>query len=295
MKNYIRLARPEQWIKNLFIFAALIFSKNLVDTDKLRLSVFAFVAFSLSASFIYVINDILDAPADRLHPVKRNRPIASGKINQKNALIFAFAILFLAALPTIKLPAKSIIIILAYVIIMTGYSVKLKHIVLVDIFIIAVGFMLRVLVGAYAIDVYVSKWLIITTLFLSLFLAVSKRKLEMSLESNPERHRKVLTEYDTKLIDQMITITGSGAIISYALYSISRRTVEMFKTELLIYTTIFVIYGIFRYIYLLNKNTSSETPANLIINDPPMLVNLLLWILSCIIIIYRTIFINFLK
>jgi 4-hydroxybenzoate polyprenyltransferase len=191
-----------------------------------------------------------------------------------------------------ELPLRASALIVFYFLLMLAYSLKLKGIVLLDVFIIAFGFMLRVIVGAYSINVVVSKWLFITTLFLSLFLAISKRRMELffsfqNRESQISEQRKVLDEYTLRFADQMVTITASGAVISYALYTISERTVSIFKTEALIYTTVFVLYGIFRYMYLIYRKNIGENPTDIILSDAPMLINILLWFVSCVIIIYR--------
>jgi len=292
LKDYIKLIRLKHWVKNLFVFAPLVFSQFITDIEKIKIEFLTFLAFSFVASATYIINDILDAESDRKHPIKRNRPIASGRIKPSRALFLAFCFL-LASTPIMsELPLRASVLIVFYFLLMLAYSLKLKGIVLLDVFIIAFGFMLRVIVGAYSINVVVSKWLFITTLFLSLFLAISKRRMELffsfqNRESQISEQRKVLDEYTLRFADQMVTITASGAVISYALYTISERTVSIFKTEALIYTTVFVLYGIFRYMYLIYRKNIGENPTDIILSDAPMLINILLWFVSCVIIIYR--------
>ncbi len=290
--DYIRLARLKQWIKNLFIFAPLIFSHHLLNLEKIKIEVITFFAFSFIASSIYVINDIVDRKSDRIHPVKKNRPIASGRIKIRQGILFSGLLFSVGLFLTVQLPFRAIFLIILYFFMMLLYSFKLKHIVLLDVFIIAIGFMFRVLVGAYSIEVVVSKWLFITTLFLSLFLAISKRRMELYFSyQNPNsgvsEQRKVLDEYNIKFADQMLVITAGGAVISYALYTISERTVSLFKTESLIYTTIFVLYGIFRYMYLIYQKKSGENPTDVILSDVGIILNVLLWLLACIVIVYR--------
>ena len=292
MKDYIKLIRLKHWVKNLFVFAPLIFSQFVTDIEKIKIEFLTFLAFSFVASATYIINDILDAESDRKHPIKRNRPIASGRIKPSRALFVVFCFL-LASIPIMsELPLRASALIVFYFLLMLAYSFSLKGVVLLDVFIIAFGFMLRVIVGAYSINVIVSKWLFITTLFLSLFLAISKRRMELffsfqNRESQISEQRKVLDEYTLRFADQMVTITASGAVISYALYTISERTVSLFKTEALIYTTVFVLYGIFRYMYLIYRKNIGENPTDIILSDAPMLINILLWFVSCVIIIYR--------
>ena len=292
MKDYIKLIRLKHWVKNLFVFAPLIFSQFVTDIEKIKIEFLTFLAFSFVASATYIINDILDAESDRKHPIKRNRPIASGRIKPGRALFVVFCFL-LASIPIMsELPLRASALIVFYFLLMLAYSFSLKGVVLLDVFIIAFGFMLRVIVGAYSINVIVSKWLFITTLFLSLFLAISKRRMELffsfqNRESQISEQRKVLDEYTLRFADQMVTITASGAVISYALYTISERTVSLFKTEALIYTTVFVLYGIFRYMYLIYRKNIGENPTDIILSDAPMLINILLWFVSCVIIIYR--------
>ncbi|CUU03220.1 UbiA prenyltransferase family protein [Candidatus Kryptobacter tengchongensis] len=290
--DYIKLARPKQWVKNFFIFAPLIFSHHLLNFEKIKISIFAFLSFSFIASSVYVINDISDRESDRFHPLKRNRPIASGRVKVWQGILFSIFLFVVGFAFTFELPFKARFLIISYFLMMLFYSFKLKQIVLVDVFVIAIGFMLRVLVGAYSIEVVVSKWLFITTLFLSLFLAISKRRMELyfsiqNQDSNFGEQRKVLDEYNIKFADQMLVITAGGAVIAYALYTISERTVSLFKTESLIYTTVFVLYGVFRYMYLMYQKKSGENPTDVILGDVGIIANIFLWLFACIAIIYR--------
>jgi 4-hydroxybenzoate polyprenyltransferase len=290
--DYVKLARPKQWIKNFFIFAPLVFSHHLLNFEKIKTEILTFLAFSFVASSVYVINDIADRESDRVHPVKKNRPIASGRVKVWQGFVFAFFLFVCGLIFSLTLNFKARFLIISYFLMMALYSFKLKHVVLLDVFVIAIGFMMRVLAGAYSIEVVVSKWLFITTLFLSLFLAISKRRMELYFSiQNPNsgalEQRKVLDEYNIRFADQMLVITAGGAVISYALYTISERTVSLFKTESLIYTTIFVLYGIFRYMYLIYQKKSGENPTDVILGDAGIIVNVFLWLFACILIIYR--------
>jgi 4-hydroxybenzoate polyprenyltransferase len=288
--HLIKLARPKQWIKNFFVFAPLLFSRHVFDMPYLLSSLAAFFIFSLASSVVYIINDILDVESDRAHPKKKYRPIASGEISVKQALIFLslLVIIIIAGLIFLK-PIFAAVIVL-YLITNLLYSIKVKSIVLLDVFFISFGFMLRVLGGAAAISVPISSWMILTTIFISLFLAISKRRGELSQvinQDNIEKQRKVLKEYSVEFADQLNTIAAAGTIISYALYTVSEKTVATFGTDKLIYTTPFVIYGIFRYMYLMHQKNLGESPTSIVTKDIPIILGVLGWFVFSIVIIYR--------
>ena len=246
--------------------------------------------FSLTSSAVYIINDILDVESDRAHPKKRFRPIAAGEISIRAGLICALIICVIIAVSLLFLKTIFAVVIILYFITNLLYSLQIKNIVLLDVFFISFGFMLRVLGGAAAIEVIVSSWMILTTIFISLFLAISKRRGELSMvtnQENIEKQRRVLKEYDIQFADQLNTIAAAGTIISYALYTVSERTVNTFGTEKLIYTTPFVIYGIFRYMYLMHKKNMGESPTSIVTKDIPIIINVLMWFAVCIVIIYR--------
>lgn len=288
MKSYIRLARPNQWIKNMFLFASLIFSRHLFEGDFVLTELHAFLVFCLLSSAIYVLNDVADREADSLHPIKRTRPIAAGTISPAAGVVFALLLLVVTAVLAGMLSRSFQYAAAIYAVLNIGYSFWLKRVMLVDVFIIAAGFMLRVLAGAFAIDVEVSHWLVLCTLFVSLFLAISKRRGELMLvrDANNYSERPVLREYDIAFIDQIITVTAAGMAISYALYTVADRTVAMFKTENLIFTTVFVLFGIFRYLFVLKQKKIEDNPAVLLLSDPVMIVNVGAWFVSCVLIIY---------
>lgn len=288
MNNYIRLARPYQWIKNLFLFAPLIFSRHLFDVDFFKTETIGFVVFCLLSSTVYVLNDIADREADRQHPIKRERPIAAGKISVNGGAVFAVLLLLVTIALASRLNAQFQLVAGLYALLNVAYSFRLKRIILVDVFIVAAGFMLRVLAGAFVIEVEVSHWLVLCTLFVSLFLAMSKRRGELMLvrESNDFSERPVLREYDVAFIDQIITITAAGMAISYALYTVAERTVAMFNTENLIFTTVFVLFGIFRYLFLIRRKKTEDNPTLLLVSDTVMMVNVAAWFAICVLIIY---------
>ncbi len=288
LSSIVRLMRPHQWVKNLFLFAPLVFSLHLFDTAYLFTALEAFAVFCLLSSVVYVVNDIADRESDRYHPVKRRRPLAAGTLTVSHAVIVAVLVLALVVVLARGMsPAFQFIAILYFAINMF-YSFWLKRVMLVDVFIIGAGFMLRVLAGAVAIGVQVSHWLVLCTLFVSLFLAVSKRRGELVLATEvPEfGGRLVLREYDISLVDQLLTIAAAGMAISYALYTVAERTVSMFGTENLIFTTIFVLFGIFRYLHVLRQRRTDDNPTHLLVSDPVMLLNIAAWFLCCVFIIY---------
>ena len=288
MRTIFRLLRPVQWLKNGFVFTPLIFSKHLLEGNYTLTAILAFVAFCLISSTVYVINDIVDREADKLHPEKKKRPIASGELSVSWASIIALVIVSAAYLLSKFLPNAFQVILFGYLLLQLAYTYYLKHIVIVDVFIIALGFMLRVFGGAVAINVEISNWIIITTLFLSLFLAVSKRRSEMVMiqKMQIETRRLVLENYSIQFLDYVLVITATGMAISYSLYTMAERTISVFGSEHLILTTVFVLFGIFRYLYLVIKMGQGENPTAILIHDAPMGINMLLWIVSIIVIIY---------
>ena len=288
MSSVLRLLRPVQWLKNVFIFAPLIFSKHLFDQVYLFSAGEAFVAFALLSSTVYIFNDIADRESDRLHPTKRNRPIASRKISIAQAISIAVVLLVIIALLVVRLNEKFLFIASVYFVLNIGYSFFLKQVILVDVFIVAAGFMLRVLAGAFAINVQVSEWLVLCTLFVALFLSISKRRAELMLVKNTPNFegRTVLREYDVEFLDQMMTVAASGVAISYALYTVAERTINVFGTSSLIFTTVFVLFGIFRYLYLVRVRKTEDNPTHMLTTDLVTILNVVAWFAVCVIIIY---------
>lgn len=291
IKNYLQLLRVPQWIKNLFVFVPLLFSLHLFEKEYLLTSLFAFIIFSLASSFIYIINDVIDLESDAAHPKKKLRPLPSGRIKKQAALILAF-IIFLALIGlTINTDKSFQMFLLGFLILNIFYSFYFKHIVILDVFSIAAGFTIRVLAGAAIINVPVSSWLILTTMFISLFLGVMKRHSELEQVANIENGttRKVLSEYSITFTNQMATVTAAGVIICYALYTVSQRTISIFETENLIYTTPFVVFGIFRYMYLEYLNQKGENTTQIMLSDLPMIITVLLYICTTVLIVYKII------
>lgn len=288
LKGLARSARPKQWIKNFFILAPLIFSQNLFDVPLLIKSAIAFAAFCLLSSSLYILNDIRDLDEDKHHPVKSKRPLAAGEITKTQAwLSFAFLLTVSAVVSVLFLNRNFMVALLIYVILQFSYSFGLKHVVILDVFIIAAGFIIRVIAGGFAINVHISHWLLICTLLLALFLALSKRRHEMVLLGKEAvNHRPILEEYSLYLLDQMIAVVTASTVIAYCLYTISEETVSKFGSTSLIYTVPFVLYGIFRYLYLVHQKAQGGTPEALIIKDKPLLIDVFLWIASAVLILY---------
>ncbi|HEY5533850.1 MAG TPA: decaprenyl-phosphate phosphoribosyltransferase [Ignavibacteria bacterium] len=294
MYNIIKLIRVRQWIKNFFCFAPILFAGQLLNTELFTKNILAFLAFCAVSSSVYIINDIIDVEADRAHKKKRFRPIASGEISIKHAVIILIIIIAITVLLSALINIYFVITVAAYFIINLLYSIKVKHVVILDVFFISLGFMLRLIGGAAAIHVSLSSWMILTAIFISLFLAISKRRAELSQieQDNLDKQRKVLNYYGIEFTDQMNTIAATGTIICYALYTVSEKAVSTFHTENLIYTTPFVIYGIFRYLYLIHQKNLGESPTQIVTKDIPIMLNTLIWLIVSVFIIYKDKFFN---
>ncbi len=278
--------RPKQWIKNLFIFAPLIFSQNLLDKPLFLKTVVAFVTFCLLSSAHYIFNDLQDLEEDKLHPLKSQRPLASGRL-QKPAAVVAMIVLGTAGFGlALTINEYFFLIGMFYIVLQIAYSLWLKHVVILDIFVIAAGFLIRVVAGGLAIRVDISHWLLICTMLLSLFLAMGKRRHELVLLNRSAiSHRPILKEYNTYLLDQMISVVTASTLVAYCLYTISEETVAKFGTANLIYTVPFVLYGIFRYLYLIHQKAEGGSPESLIIEDKPLLLDTFLWIVAAVLIL----------
>jgi 4-hydroxybenzoate polyprenyltransferase len=283
----LRSLRFEQWIKNLFVFAPLIFSQNVFDMPLLIKTVLAFVLFCLLSGAAYILNDIQDLEEDKLHPIKSARPLASGRLKKKHALSACILLALLGLTGAYFLNVYFFTVLLGYFILQIAYSSWLKHVVIIDVFLIATGYFLRVAAGALAIEVQISPWLFICTILIALFLALSKRRHELVLlDKEAEIHRPILKEYTPQLLDQMIAVVTASTVISYCLYTVSGETIAKFGTKNLLFTVPFVLYGIFRYLYLVHQKDEGGSPEALIIKDKPLLVDLFLWIVTAMFILY---------
>ena len=280
--------RPRQWAKNVFVLAPLVFARQLDDPRVLGRALLAFAAFSLLASAIYLINDVRDRAEDSRHPRKRTRPIAAGRLPVPAALVAA-ALLAAGALGMgWALDGRLAAILLTYLAANLAYSLGLKRVVILDVMVVSAGFVLRVMAGGVAAEVEVSAWLILCTSFLALFLAFSKRRHElMLLTAEAAEQRQVLTHYSPAFLDQMINVVTAGTVVAYAVYAISPETVEKFHTRDLIFTMPFVLFGIFRYLYLIYQRPSQRNPTEAILGDQPFLINIFLWVACVVWVIYR--------
>lgn len=279
--------RPKQWTKNIFIFAALIFDRKLFHLPSLERTVIAFILFCLMASSVYLINDIMDRKADQLHPVKKNRPIASGKLNTKIAFVFALIFAILAMTGAYLLNLTTFLFFLAYFVLNLAYSKWLKHISIIDVLVIAACFVLRVAVGVSVIQVErFSPWLYVVMTLLALYIGFGKRRAELMVlvPENTTSHRKVLAGYSIDLIDQLITIVSATTIIAYSLYTFSAPNLPENHTMML--TIPFVLYGIFRYLSLMQISKKGGEPEDLLINDRPLQITVILWGITVLLIFY---------
>jgi len=283
----IHSLRPQQWIKNLFIFAPLLFSRNLFDLSMGLRVLGAFFLFCLISGASYILNDLMDLEEDKNHPLKRQRPLPSGRLKKKSAF-FALVLISVLSLFTALVWNTSFgLVLLLYFLVQIGYSLWLKHIVILDVFLVAAGFALRVIAGGLVISVTISPWLLICTLLLALFLALSKRRHELLLlDDKAAGHRPILSEYSPYLLDQMIAVVTASTVISYCLYTIAAETIAKFGTEHLFATVPFVLYGIFRYLYLIHRRSGGGMPETLILKDKPLLLAIILWVISAALIIY---------
>ncbi|MFZ0963378.1 MAG: decaprenyl-phosphate phosphoribosyltransferase [Terriglobia bacterium] len=287
LRALVETLRPQQWVKNGFIFAALIFSQSLMRWDRCRQVILATLVFCLVSSATYVLNDILDAPEDRHHPIKKLRPIASGRLSPMPAGI-AGAILGSAGLIVAwKLNTSFFAIVVAYLALNVLYSTLLKHVVLLDVFIVAAGFLFRVIAGGLVIRVAISPWLIVCTTLLALFIALSKRRHELVLLGRrASDHRAILAEYSPYFLDQLIGIVAASTVVSYALYTLSPDVQSKFPGKRLELTIPFVLFGIFRYLYLIHQGQQGGNPTRSLFTDPVLLSVVLFWAASVILIIY---------
>jgi len=278
--------RPDQWIKNIILFAALIFAGQLQNRTSFLLSIFAFVAFCLVSSAVYLLNDIIDRENDQLHPQKKLRPIASGRLSVKFASMIIFVLLVLCLVVSIRLPAGFGLIIVAYFLLNVAYSLKLKKIVIIDVLTISIGFVLRAYAGGIAIDVPVSQWLVLCTMLLALFLAVSKRRHELILLGNNSTHRASLMEYSIPFLDQIIAIVTTSTLVLYIFYCLSPEVKAKLGVSHLELSIPFVIYGIFRYLYLIYQKGEGGDPTQSYYNDLSLLISVLLWAVTVVLLIY---------
>jgi 4-hydroxybenzoate polyprenyltransferase len=287
----IQTMRPKQWVKNFIIFAVLIFSMNLFEPIMLARTCVAFILFCILSGTVYIINDYADLEHDRQHPVKSTRPMASGRVPPAFAIRGAIILTIVGLGGSFFMLGTGFgLIALAYFLLVVSYSFYLKNVVILDVFAIALGFVIRAMAGGVAIHEPISAWVLICTMFLALFLALAKRRHELLLlEDDASKHRKALAEYSPYFLDQMIAVVTTSTVLSYAMFTVSSESLEYqrFQTHNLIYTVPFVLYGIFRYLYLAYHKEQGGSPTKILLTDRALLLDILLWFAACCIILYR--------
>jgi 4-hydroxybenzoate polyprenyltransferase len=283
----VRSLRPKQWTKNLFVFAGLIFGERLQDRQAVGAAFLAFIVFCLLSGVVYLINDVRDRDADRLHPTKSRRPIASGVLPVRVAMIAAVLLTAAALTAAATLSFPFAFVAGGYLVLNTLYSLSLKHLVILDVLTIAVGFVLRAWGGAIAVHVSMSHWLLLLMLLGALFLGLSKRRAELvALAGDAKEHRRSLAEYSPYLLDQMISVVTASTLLAYAFYTIDAETQRKFGTDKLLWTVPFPLYGIFRYLYLVHRREGGGDPSEQLLTDPPLTACVVLWGVAVIAILY---------
>lgn len=271
--------RPEQWLKNGFVLAPIVFSGLVGDPDAWLRTSLAVVAFCAASSAVYLVNDVIDREADRSHPIKQSRPIASGEVSVATALVTAGILLAAAAVVSVWLGGWFPAVLAAYVSLVLLYSALLKRAVFLDVLVVAAGFVLRVVGGAVAIDVPVSRWILVVTYLLALYLALGKRRSELVLLGREAgTHRVVLGHYTLPMVDQAISVVLGATVVAYALYTVAPETVAKVGSEGLLATVPIVLYGLFRYLYLLHRHELGGSPTKALLTDRPLLVCVVVWL-----------------
>lgn len=279
MKNILLLIRPHQWIKNFFLFAPLFFSFSFVS-EKVIVVCLGFLLFSLAASSIYVLNDYHDIEEDKAHPTKRNRPLASGKVSKSSAKVLIFGLMSLSLFGSLMLSFEFMIVVLLYIVLNIAYTFKLKHISILDISIIAVGFVLRIYAGAVLIDNSPSMWIVLVTFVLALFLALAKRRDDCLLALDGKKTRKNIDGYNLEMVNASMTLMAGVVVLSYIMYTVSPEVIARLGTHKLYFTSFFVILGILRYMQLTFVLQNSGSPTKLVLKDRFLQLVLIGWLLS---------------
>jgi 4-hydroxybenzoate polyprenyltransferase len=283
--------RPGQWTKNLVVFAGLIFSQNLADPTLVWKSIHAFLIFCALSGVVYLVNDVADIEKDRIHETKRTRPLPSGKLKVSNAIAAAVVIGAVALLLAFKVGMSFFFVAVLFFCLNTLYSFVLKKVVLLDVVSISLSFVIRAIAGVEALvgvdpTIEISPWLLICTLFLSLFLAFCKRRHELATLGEASRHRETLAEYSPILVDQLIGTTATGTMLSYSIYTIWPDTVAKFGTAHLVYTIPLVLIGVMRYLYLVYSKNKGGSPSEILLSEKFILIDVFLWALLVIAIVY---------
>jgi 4-hydroxybenzoate polyprenyltransferase len=279
--------RPHQWTKNLVVFAPLALSKHLFEPDAFVRSAAAFALFCGLSGMVYLINDLVDLERDRLHPKKRLRPLPSGTLSPGAARVAALVLGTAGLGASALLSPAFLATAAAYVALNLAYSFWLKRVVIVDVITLSIGFVLRAVAGALAIGVQFSDWLLVCTLLLALFLGLAKRRHELvSMTDGAADHREILAEYSPYLLDQMIAVVTASCLMAYAFYTLAPETIEKYRTDRLSWTIPFVLYGIFRYLYLVHRREEGGSPTDVLLTDRPLLADVALWAAALVAIVY---------
>jgi 4-hydroxybenzoate polyprenyltransferase len=287
LRAFAESLRPGQWAKNGFVLAALVFARQLSDSRQILLALAAAADFCILSSAVYLINDVFDLKEDQNNPVKRCRPVASGRLPVRTALLTALFLNLLAFVLAWRLDPGFSLCGALYVALNLAYSGFLKRVMLLDVFVIAAGFVLRVIAGGLVIHVEISSWLIVCTTLLALFLALSKRRHELVvLETAAVSQRRSLARYSAYFLDQLIVIVTASTVMSYVLYTLSDDVRTKFPGKRLELTVPFVLFGIFRYLFLVHRDKEGDDPARLLFTDPVLLTVVLLWAISVVLLIY---------
>jgi 4-hydroxybenzoate polyprenyltransferase len=283
----IQAMRPKQWTKNMVVFAALVFNGQLLSLSALPVVLATLILFSMTSSAVYLFNDLLDIDADRHHPLKRNRPIASGRVSPRTAWLAIAGLLLLGFPSALALRPQLAAVLAIYILVMLAYTYVLKHWVIIDVFVIAAGFVLRAVAGAVVIDVPISPWLYVCTILLSLFIGFAKRRHErVLLDNNAAAHRKNLDQYSAAFLDTLLAVVAGATIMAYSLYTFSAPNLP--ENHAMMATIPFVLYGIFRYLYLVHRKNGGGAPEQVLLDDLPLLGCIVLWVLVATVVLYSS-------
>jgi 4-hydroxybenzoate polyprenyltransferase len=287
LTSYFRLLRPHQWVKNGFVLAPLIFAGKLLYAPSLILGFSAFVVFCIVSSGVYAFNDVFDREQDRNHPTKRNRPVAAGEIAVLTATVLGTGLVVIGILGATIIGKAFLLWVAFYLLLQFGYNVAFRNIVILDILAIAMGFVIRAVAGSLAIGVIISPWLILCSLLIALFLGFAKRRQEIVLLGDAAvEHRLILKDYSVPFLDQLIGIVTAATIVCYAIYTLSPDVTQRLGSRYMILTLPFVLYGIFRYLYLVHIHEKGGSPTKDLLADTPLLLSILLWTLTSVGLIY---------
>lgn len=283
--------RPRQWTKNLFIFAGIVFSRHLFEPDLLLRSFYAFVIFCAASGAAYLLNDVFDVKRDVEHPIKRNRPIASGLLSLRHASAVAISLFVFASIASYTLGTEFLLVLLAFIVLNLAYSTVLRQVVILDVIAISFNFLLRAWAGVAVLhpvlpSIEISPWLLICTLFLSLFLGFCKRRNEIENLEDAAMHRNALQEYSVHLLDQLVGLSAATALISYSIYTVWPATVEKFGTANLVFTVPFVVFGMMRYLFVVYSRKEGGDPSGVLLTEKWIIVDVFLWLAAVILILW---------